>query len=114
MVEDFEFTHCKWDVKETDRRFIWHILARNQNSVLKLSGSCRKEEMLHLRYEHPDGHLSKMPLWASAGGIGTLQLYRKGTGGRELLDTLKLENALCIYHNTVNEATAPKKHTKTR
>ncbi len=111
MGEDFEFTHCKWDVKETDRRFIWHILARNQNSVLKLSGSCRKEEMLHLRYEHPDGHLSKMPLWASAGGIGTLQLYRKGTGGRELLDTLKLENALCIYHNTVNEATAPKKHT---
>ncbi len=97
MGEDFEFTNCKWEVKETDRRFIWHILARNKNSVLKLSGSCKKEDMLHLRYEAPDGQLCRLPLWAGADGIGTLQLYRKETGGRELLDTLKLENAMCIY-----------------
>lgn len=97
MGEDFEFTKCKWDVKETDRRFIWHILARSRNAVLKLSGSCKKEEMLHLRYESPDSRLSKQPLWAGANGIGTLQLYRRGMEGRELLDTLKLENSLCIY-----------------
>jgi len=97
MGEDFEFTHCKWEVKESEKRFIWHMLARSKNAVLKLSGSCKKETMMHLRYENPDGILSPHPLWADANGVGSLQLYRKGSGGRELLDTLKMENALCLY-----------------
>lgn len=97
MGEDFDFTRCKWDVKETGKRFIWHLLAQNSTAVLKLSVSCKKEHMLHLQYENPDGQKPKQPLWAGSDGIGTIQLYRRAPGGRELLDTLKLEGALCIY-----------------
>lgn len=97
MGEDFEFTRCKWETKETDKRFIWHILAQNKTAVLKISGSCTKAEMLHLRYELPEGRRLKQPLWAGSAGVGTIQLYRKNKNGRELDDTLALEGALCIY-----------------
>lgn len=97
MEEDFECIRCKWETKETDNRFIWHILAQNKEVVIKISGSCTKRELLHLRYESPDSKRAKAPLGAGAGGIGTLQLYRKTPEGRELLDTLKLNNALCIF-----------------
>ncbi len=103
MGEDFEFKRCKWEVKESDRRFIWHISAQNKPASVKLSGSCRKKDMMHLKYEDPDGKLPSLPLWAGAEGVGTLQLYRKN-GGRELLDTLKLEKALCIYREEPHSA----------
>lgn len=101
--EDFDFNRCKWEAKETGRRFIWRILAKNKTAVIKISGSCKKEEMMHLRYEDPDGRKSKLPLWAGSLGVGTVQIYRKIPGGRELLDTLTLENALCIYRADVSE-----------
>lgn len=95
MGEDFDFTHCRWDVKEARGRFVWHILARSTAAVLKLSGSCKKENMISLKYEDPDGQVQ--PLRAAADGIGSLQLYRRMPEGRELIDTLRLEDALCIY-----------------
>ena len=97
MGEDFEFSRCKWETKETGKRFVWHILAQNKSTVVKVSGSCTKTEMLHLQYESPEAIKSRLPLWGGCGGIGTVQLYRKGPGGRELLDTLSLGNALCLY-----------------
>ena len=97
MGEDFQFSRCKWETKETGKRFVWHVLAQNQNVVVKLSGSCAKREMLQLQYEDPDGYKDSRPLWAGGGGVGTLQLFRKGAGGRECVDTLKLSDALCVY-----------------
>lgn len=101
MGEDFEFSRCRWETKETGRRYIWHILAQNKSAVVKISGSCTKAEMLGLRYEAPDGSLPGkipgIPLLAGSGGIGTIQIYRKQSGVRELLDTLTIDNGLCIY-----------------
>lgn len=97
MGEDFDFIRSKWEAKETNRRIIWHILAQNKTAVLKISGSCTKEQMMFLKYENPDGLLSKFPLWAGGAGTGTVQLYRRTPEGRALLDTLELENAFCEY-----------------
>ena len=71
--------------------------------VVKLSGSCTKREMLQLQYEDPDGYKDSRPLWAGGGGVGTLQLFRKGAGGRECVDTLKLSDALCVYRGEEEE-----------
>lgn len=106
MGEDFDFglkpfvlSRCKWETKETNKRFIWHVIAKNKNAVIKISGSCTKEQMLHLQYENPDGLKSRLPLWAGSDGIGTIQLYRRTPGGRELLDTLHMKNLLCEYRS---------------
>lgn len=105
MGEDFEFgfarpflfSRQKWEVKETNKRFIWHIMAQNKTAVIKISGSCTKEQMLRLQYENPDGTRSKQPLWTGCAGVGTIQLYRRTQGGRQLLDTLKLSDAICRW-----------------
>ena len=95
--EDFSFSRCKWETKETGKRFVWHILAKGKSAVIKISGSCTKAEMLRLQYESPEGKKTRVPLLAGSAGIGTVQLYRKVSGSRELLDTLRLDNALCFY-----------------
>lgn len=103
--EDFEFglhgqfllSKCKWETKENDKRFIWHILAKNRTAVIKISGSCTKARLMKLHYENPDGSISRTPLWAGGAGIGTIEIYRRVPGGRELLDTLHMDNAFCEY-----------------
>lgn len=104
MGEDFRFgfspfllSRCKWETKKTDRRYIWHITARSKKAVIKISGSCTKAQMLSLKYESPDGILSKHPLRAGGSAIGTVQIFRRENGGRELIDTLHMEQGLCEY-----------------
>lgn len=107
--EDFEYnfarpttlSRCKWKVKETNKRVIWHIKAQNRTSVIKISGSCNKEQMMALHYEGPDASKSRSPLLAGGMGIGTVQIYRRMPGTRQLhlIDTLAIDNALCEYQH---------------
>ncbi len=95
--EDFTFMNCKWETKETKNRYIWHIIAKNKTAIVKISGSCLKENMMKLHYENPDGRKSKRPLWIGGAGEGTMKVYRRTSKGKELLDTLSIGNALCEY-----------------
>lgn len=97
FIKPFLFSKQKWEVKETNKRFIWHIMARNKTSVIRISCSCTKEQMMQLRYETPEGHRMKNPLWAGCAGTGTIQLYHRKKSGKELIDTLKIENAVCRW-----------------
>ena len=103
--EDFEFnfakpgsfSRCKWKMKETNKRYIWHIMAQNKDAVIKISGSCQKEHLMSLRYETPDGTKSPIPLFGGGAGYGTVQIYRRIPGGKQLIDTLAYDNALFEY-----------------
>ncbi len=95
--EDFYFSHCRWETKITKKRFVWHIIAKNKNAIVKLSGTCLKENMMPLRFESPDGVYPASPLWIGGEGTGTIRLYRRMEEGREFIDTLTAENTLCFY-----------------
>ncbi len=103
--EDFEFgfrtgllfSKCKWETKENGKRYIWHIIARNRTAVIKISGSCTKAQMMRLQYESPDGSIPRAPLLAGGAGVGTVEIYRRVQGGRELLDTLHMNDGFCAY-----------------
>lgn len=105
--EDFEFglhgnfllSRCKWETKENGRRFIWHIIARNRTAVIKISGSCTKAQLMKLKYENPESSISRTPLWAGGAGVGTVEIYRRIPGGRELLDSLQMDGAYCMYRD---------------
>ena len=105
MGEDFEFglhrqflfSRCKWETKENGRRYIWHIMAQNRTSLIKISGSCTKAQLMKLQYENPNSGIPKMPLLAGGDGVGTVEIYRRVPGGRELLDTLHMDKAFCMY-----------------
>lgn len=93
----FLLSRCKWETKETSKRYIWHIVAKNRAAVIKISGSCTKEQMLQMKYENPDGLLSRHPLMAGGAAIGTIQIFRRIPGGRVLLDTLHMAQGFCEY-----------------
>ncbi|MBO4980541.1 MAG: hypothetical protein J6C84_01400 [Lachnospiraceae bacterium] len=107
MGEDFEFhfarpgtlSRCKWKVTETNKRFIWHIMAQNKDAVLKLILSCTKEHLMDLTYENPDGSLTAAPLLGGGCGVGTIELYRRQAGSVQLIDTLSVKDALCEYQS---------------
>lgn len=102
--EDYDFgfkpfvlSRCRWETKKTNKRYIWHIIAKNKTAVIKISGSCTREQMLALQYESPEGVKAKLPLMAGAAATGTVRLYRRVSGGLELLDTLHMEQGFCEY-----------------
>ena len=105
--EDFEyhfarpgsFSRCKWKVKETNKRFIWHMKAQNKTSVINISLSCTKDGMMPLNYETPEGKVSKYPLLAGSCGTGTIAIYRRVPDGLQWIDTLTVGNTLCEYQN---------------
>ncbi len=130
--EDFEFNfspfsrQCRWNVKRTNKRLIWQIVARNKDAEIKVTLSSFLGEMMRLDYEDPSGQRPAEVL-AGGNGCGKILLYRKtgslsagaedvGSGGinempenttpyntyhnnKELIDTLYLENVLSIYSN---------------
>ncbi len=103
--EDFEFffarpgsfSRFRWKIKETNKRFIWHIRAQNKDALIKISGCCRKEFMTSLRYETPDGTNPAHPPMGGGAGFGTIQIFRRTSAGNQLIDTLSFDNALFEY-----------------
>ena len=102
--EDFEYnfarlplmSRCKWKTKETNKRYIWQIMAQNRTSVIKLSCSCQKELMMPLDYESPDASRRPATLLGSDAGMGTVEIYRRTPDGLKLIDRLSIENGLCL------------------
>lgn len=105
MGEEFEFhfaqikniSRCKWKIRETNKRYIWHIKAQNKNAVIKISLNCTKAELMKLLYEGPSGELPDHPILCGGNGAGSIEIYRKADGALELIDTIKAEDALCMY-----------------
>lgn len=105
MGEEFEFhfahikniSRCKWNIKETNKRYIWHIKAQNKDAVIKISLNCTKAHLMELLYEGPDGELPVKPILCGGNGMGNVEIYRKTDGDLILLDTLKAEDVLCVY-----------------
>lgn len=101
--EDFSFLlaqtkhKSKWKIKRTSRRLQWQIVAQNKTAVIKLSVNSRREEMMEMNYEDPCGRRPEFPLLEGGTGTGRLLLYRRTKKGKELIDTLTLENVLCAY-----------------
>lgn len=103
--EDFTFgipgrlSRSKWSVKETNKRFIWHIKAQNKNALVKISMNSQKELLLSIDYESPDAVKPKAPLYSGGNAAGTVELYRIVPEGRQWIDTLTIENGFCEYQN---------------
>ena len=94
-------SRCKWKTKETNKRYIWQIMAQNRTSVIKISCSCQKELMMPLDYETPDATNRPATLFGSDPGLCTLELYRRTPNGLQLIDRLRIENGLCLADGTL-------------
>lgn len=106
--EDFEcnysrpqaLNNCKWKVTQTQKRIIWQLVARNKDTIIKVTVSCLKEEMLELYYASAAGSKPAGPLLGGGSGTGTILLYRRTAKGKQLIDTITIEQALCEYQDS--------------
>ena len=80
--------------EEGEEIHTWTVNASNKNSYIELTLHCRRDEMLLVNYEAPNGLKLHNRPWNGGTGYGELKLYKKdGT----LIDDVKLENAGCEY-----------------
>lgn len=87
---DFSFS-------EEDNINRWILKAKNRYSFIELEMTCKKEEMLFINYESPDGMKRHNRLWNGGTGEGRLKLYSINGKENELIDDISFYNAGCEY-----------------
>ena len=113
--EAFEFnfsrfwtlTKTKFDCKEGKDKLTWKITQETPLSKLEAEITCKKDDMLLINYEAPNGEKLHNRLWNGGNGTGEIKLYRKvlktkDTGKRatfkwQLVDHMEAYNIGCEY-----------------
>ncbi len=90
-------TRTEFSSEETEDEILWHVRQENHRAVMVTEIWCRKEEMLFVNYEAPDGTKRHNRLWNGGTGRGVVSLYRKKRGGNELIDRVLVGHVGCEY-----------------
>ena len=100
---DFNFSHLWLNVKtefsfeETEHLVQWNVRQENNEAVMQTEIFCKKEDMLFVNYEAPDGSKRHNRLWNGGNGWGTVRLYEKQKDGLILLDEIEATHVGCEY-----------------
>ncbi len=87
------FPKTKFHCYETDSQIVWHVEQSSAAGKMITDITCKKEDMLLIRYEAPTGEKRHTRLWNGGNGVGTICLYKKG----KLIDRIHAENVGCEY-----------------
>lgn len=82
---------------EGKKEHVWKVKARNHHSYLTLTLRCKKDEMLLIQYEAPNGKKLHNRLWNGGTGYGELKLYHTYNKTKTLIDHIAFENTGCEY-----------------
>ncbi len=93
------WTKAKIDFKfrEFENENVWKLKAQNKESVLYLTLTCPKAEMLLVNYEAPSGKKRHNRLWNGGTGYGEIKLYQKEEGKKTLVDHIEMKSTGCEY-----------------
>ncbi len=97
---EFNFTHLlfqkqNWKCYEDENNIYWDVDVSNLKHRLKVNFSCKKDGMILVNYENPEGLKNHKKLWNGGYAQGTLELYEKKSN--ILLCSLTGENGGCEY-----------------
>lgn len=103
--QDYEFNFSKFwtgsrtffDCTETDDSIVWRVTQTTFKAKMEAEISCRKEEMLLINYESPDGFKRHTRLWNCGNGQGSVRLYEKRRSGWSLIDEVSAGSVGCEY-----------------
>ena len=87
------FTRTKFHSEETETEILWHVEQKSTSGKIVVDISCKKEDMLLINYEAPNGKKLHNRLWNGGNGVGTIKLYK----GKKLIDDIICENVGCEY-----------------
>jgi hypothetical protein len=105
---EFNFSHfwtltkTKFDCKETKDKILWKIKQETPLAKIEAEFTCKKEDMLLVNYEAPNGKKLHNRLWNGGNGVGEIKLYKKvlKTKARfkwELVDDMEAYNIGCEF-----------------
>lgn len=100
---DFNFSHLHLNVKtqfsfdEGENEVAWHVRQENKYAVMETEIRCRKEDMLLVNYESPDGAKRHDRLFNGGNGYGVVRLYDKTPQGLSLVDEIEATHVGCEY-----------------
>ena len=103
--KNYEFNFSKfWTLSKTEFAFkesinkvYWKVRQETAQHVMLTEIECRKEDMLFVNYEAPDGQKRHNRLWNGGNGKGRIRLYRKSSKGLILIDDMDATNIGCEY-----------------
>ena len=87
------FCRTKFSSSETKDEIIWHVEQKTWRNKMIVDIRCKKEDMLLVNYEAPDGSKRHNRLWNGGNGYGEIKLYHK----KKLIDNMHVENIGCEY-----------------
>lgn len=90
-------THTKFTSKETYDEVLWHVRQESATAVMDVKVRCKKDEMLLVNYEAPDGSKKHNRLWNGGTGKGIIKIYEKYPDGLYLVDEIVAGHVGCEY-----------------
>ena len=87
----------KFNCFETDEEIIWLVELSTFKAKIEVEIKCKKEEMLLINYESPDGYKRHTRLFNGGTGYGKISLYEKRKSSCILIDKVLVENCGCEY-----------------
>lgn len=91
------FTTTEFHCHETKDEIIWHVRQENLTHEMITDIRCKKEDMLLVNYEAPDGSKRHNRLFNGGTGKGRVILYKKDILGDKLIDVLHVSSVGCEY-----------------
>ena len=107
---DFNFSHVWLNVKtdftfeEKEDEVVWQVRQENSHAVMETEVRCRKDHMLFVNYEAPDGEKRHNHLFNGGDGTGLIRLYEKENGALTLIDEIEAAHIGCEYGEYDKEA----------
>jgi tocopherol cyclase len=103
--EDYEFNFSKFwtgsrtafHCEEQEKEILWQVTQTTFRAKMEAEIRCKKEDMLWIRYESPDGFCRHTRLWNGGNGWGTVKLYRKKGKSWQLVDHVQAGHVGCEY-----------------
>ena len=103
--KDYEFNFAKfWTgsgtkfaCRETEDEIQWHVTQTTFTAKLDTYIRCKKEEMLNINYEAPNGTKRHNRLWNGGTGTGILKLYERKGKEFVLVDEIYADGIGCEY-----------------
>ena len=87
----------KFACRETEDEIQWHVTQTTLTAKLDTYIRCRKEEMLNINYEAPNGTKRHNRLWNGGTGTGILKLYERRGKEFVLVDEVYAEGIGCEF-----------------
>lgn len=92
----WKYSKQSFKTYEDDNFFYWNIVSKNRKIILDIKFKCRKDYLLKINYENPQGKKNHNNLLNGGNAEGFVKIY-KNTKNKELIDELEGNFGGCEY-----------------